>query len=360
MGKTARAASRQYDIHGRAGDKSCKPFQIAGASRAHMMMCAKKIVAKLDMLRQPAWSCVSGMEQQELGRGRHLAFEKAPLERMQRNTLVGACDQHDAIGLTQAEIRPGAVGLIALIEDHVMFGFETIEPVRRFVAGRTVEHRGLGAHIDQYLRHAPHDRIAAKPALQRNHGKGLGLIALMPAARRLPQAANHDLQQIEHDAGIARQQHVEGFGPETQEFRVAQGYQRRRVGFTGQERHFPHGFSGRDGGNQPLWRILIGDEHAERARDDQEHRAIVLTVSRQLRSAGEPEPIGFRKQPAQRGIADLVQKAEILQPLFQRFGEKRFTAATERGKQGHFDRSCDTGSHPTKPSIRRPPSTPRP
>ena len=214
MRKTARAAACQYDIHRRASHKARQPFQIGGVPRAHMMMRTKEIVAKLDMLRQTAWACIFGMEQQKLGRGRHLAFEKAPLEWVQRHGFIGAREQQDPIGLTETETRPGAVGLIALVENDVVLGFEPIEPVRRFVAGRTVEHRSLGAHLHHYVGYAADDGGGGQPALQRDHSEGLGTRALMPAARRVPQAADHDLQQIEHDARIARQQHVEGFGPE--------------------------------------------------------------------------------------------------------------------------------------------------
>src|SRR5258705_9706991 len=115
-----------------------------------MMMRAKKIAAKLDMLRQPALASVSGMEQQKFGRRRHLAFEETPLEWVQGHGSIGARDQHHAVRLSEAETRPSAIGLIALIEHHIMFGFEPVEPLGRFVAGGAVEHRSLGAHLHQY------------------------------------------------------------------------------------------------------------------------------------------------------------------------------------------------------------------
>ena len=137
MGKAARAAARQHDVDRRARDEARKALDVVDVAGAHMVMRAEKIAAEFDMLAAvracdgPPW-----MHQQQFRRRGHLALEKTPLEGMQRQALVGARDQQNAVGLAQAELRPGAVGLIALIEDDVVFGFEAVEPFGGFARSR--------------------------------------------------------------------------------------------------------------------------------------------------------------------------------------------------------------------------------
>src|SRR5258705_2920500 len=120
MGKAARAAASEHDVHRRTGNEPGEPLQIGGIARPYVMMRAEKIAAQFDMLRYALARPPAGMNQEKFGRGAHLALEIASLEGMQRHALIGARDQKNAICLTQAEMCPRAVGLVALIEDDVV------------------------------------------------------------------------------------------------------------------------------------------------------------------------------------------------------------------------------------------------
>ena len=63
------------------------------------------------------------MQQQQLRQAAGALLERRHVGRLQRQRLVDARQQEDAVGLTQALMRPGAVGRIAAIEDDVVRQF---------------------------------------------------------------------------------------------------------------------------------------------------------------------------------------------------------------------------------------------
>jgi len=215
VGKAACAAAREHNVDGIAGDEARQSLDVRNVAHAHVMMGAEEIASELDVLRQ-AGPSAAGMQQQQLGLSAHFAIEETALERMERQFFVGARDQQHAVRLAQAEARPGAVRLVTLIEDHVVFGFEAIEPFRGFVAGRGIEDSRFGAHLDQRFGNAARDHRIFQPALERNDGEGFGTRLQIGAPRGLPQPAHDELQEIEHDARIARQQHIERLGAKPQ------------------------------------------------------------------------------------------------------------------------------------------------
>ena len=91
MGKTARAAAREHHVHRSSGDESGEPSDVGLIAGAHVMVRAKEIVAKLDMLGQ-VFRAVA-MDQQKFGQRCHLAPDIAPLKGMQRHLFIGMGDQ---------------------------------------------------------------------------------------------------------------------------------------------------------------------------------------------------------------------------------------------------------------------------
>ena len=134
MGKAARAAAREHDVHRIARDEARQALDVGGIADADVMVRAEEIASELDVLRQARPGIRARMQQQKLRLGADVAIEEATLERVQRQFLVGARDQQHAVGLPQAEARPGAVGFVALVEHNVVFGFEAVEPLGGFVA----------------------------------------------------------------------------------------------------------------------------------------------------------------------------------------------------------------------------------
>ena len=211
-------------------------------------------------------------------------------------------------------MRPGAVGLVALVEDEIVRRFQFVEPLGRLAVDAGVKDRSPRSHLyqglDQRVRHV----AVLKAALQGNNREGLWPHNLATAAGRFAQAARHDLQKIEHDTGIARHQHFKGFRTQTQQFGVAQGNQSGRMRPAGQKRHLADGLSRRDRGHQTPWSAIFLNKDAKTAGHHQKQCPVVLAVARQLRAAWKTEPIGLGHQAPKRRFAHIVQQAKAAQP----------------------------------------------
>ncbi len=203
MRKATGTAAGEHDVDGAARDEAREPRYVGAVSDAHVMMRAEEVAPKLDVLGHAAAGAAVRMHKQQLRRRAHLAAERMALKRMERQRLIGARDQEHAIGLAQAEARPVAVRPIALIEDDVVLGLEAVEPIRGFLRGGRVQDGRFGAHLDQSLGERTGRRLALEAGLQRHQREGFGPRPLIGPPRRLPQAANDNAQEIEHDARIA-------------------------------------------------------------------------------------------------------------------------------------------------------------
>ena len=144
----------------------------------------------------------------------------------QRQRLVGARQQENAVGLAQALMRPGAVGRIAAIEHHVMRRFEGVEPFRASVRRpATSSTAARDAHLAPAPRQAMGDGHFVQPVLQRHDGEGLGPRLVAAAAIGVLQPAHQHLHQVHHHPRMARDQRLEAVRADAQQFGVAQRHQ---------------------------------------------------------------------------------------------------------------------------------------
>ena len=98
------------------------------------------------------------------------------------------------------------------------------------------------------------------------------------------------------------------------------------MGLAGEERHLADGLARRDGRDQAARALVLADEDTERAGDHEEDGTVVLAVARQLHATGKPEPVGFGKQPSERGFPDVRREREAPETRAERLGKDRISA----------------------------------
>ena len=98
---------------------------------------------------------------------------------------------------------------------------------------------------------------------------------------------------------MARDQSFELRLADAQQFAVAQGDEFGRMRVARDHRHFADRFAGRNVGDEVVVAVLVVREHAERARDDDEHGLIVVAFAREHGAARQREPLRMREKRVQ-------------------------------------------------------------
>ncbi len=134
--------------------------------------------------------------------------------------------------------------------------------------------------------------------------------------------AHHDFQQIEHHAGMARDQaRRTPSRPDAQEFGIAQRHQSRRMRIRRSAATFRQPFRRREWWRRAALGHVTLHENPQGTSDDEEHRPVIFAVAGELRSRRANRTSQRRPTGGERLISDLFQYAEILQPL-QKSGRK--------------------------------------
>jgi hypothetical protein len=269
------------------------------------------------------------MQQEEFGQAGRARLERRHLERAQRQRSIGARQQKHTVGLAQALLRPWAVRRVAAVKHNVVIGFETAQPFRRLFGRTCVEHAGLHAGIDERGCEPARDGFVIEPVLQRHDGECARARGVDGALGRLVQALHQDAHEVEHHARMTGDQRVERFRTDAQKFGIAQCDKLRGMRVAGNERHFADRLAREDMRDEAARAAFIVHENAKTAGDDKEQGVIVFSVAIERHSARQAEPVGFGQQAFERGVAEIRQQREFLQPLPQRLGIDGIAAGPE-------------------------------
>ena len=106
MGEAARAAAGEHEPDGAAGDEARQTADVVGVAGAHMMMRFEQPAAQREMLRQRFARRSEGCSSSSSGSPLARSLKRRQIERAQRQRLVGAREQENAVGLTLAQMRP--------------------------------------------------------------------------------------------------------------------------------------------------------------------------------------------------------------------------------------------------------------
>ena len=320
MGKAPGAAACQHQAHGPARQDAGEAREVGAAALAQIIVLAHGHVGRQAEAR--ASGLAGGLQQEQFGVLPAQAAKRLGVGEADGDGFACARDEEDAVGLAQAELRPGRLAGVGHVEHDVVFHLAAREPVAVVGGGIACDGLGLEAEAAEGADEALAQRPCVDAGLQRHEGDGAGhLRACRGAARGALQATDQQAHEVHRQARVAGEKLLEvGLG-NAQEFAVAQCHEARGVRAARDDGHLAHGLARGDACEQAVLAVVVGGEDAEASRHHDEDGVVVLALANQGLAAGQEEPCRAGEERCRCLVAEACGDRECLEALAQLGGD---------------------------------------